>query len=170
MEARLRRAARLLRLQGRMHQLAERDLAQSERRVQAADAAQGDLIRALNEASAFHEPLRATAVGRLKSLAVAAQDLRAERDAAAHRLLDRATQHRRTELWAGRLEAEHRRHAEKRDWTERLDLIAAPEASFRSAKPASPVGEARRPATATSPAGPSGRAFDGQALPDPSAP
>ena len=170
MEARLRRATRLLRLQDRMHRQAERDLAQSERRVQAADAAQGDLIRALNEASAFHEPLRATAVGRLKSLAVAAQDRRAERDAAAQRLLDRATQHRRTELWADRLEVENRQHAEKRDWAERLDLLTAPEASFRSAKPASPVGAARRPATATGPAGPDGPAHDGHAPSDPSAP
>ena len=170
MEARLRRANRLLRLQDRMHRLAEGELALLEQRVQAADAAQGDLIRALNEASAFHEPLRATAVGRLKTLAVAAQDLRGARDLCAQRLLDRAAQHKRTELWAGRLEAEHRRHVEKQDWAERLDLLTAPEASLRSAKPASPVGEPSRPATATGPAGPDGPAPDGHAPPDPSAP
>lgn len=89
MRTRLSRAMRLLRLQDRMHQLAERDLAALDRRVQAADMAQADLIRALNEASAFHEPLRATAVGRLRRLAVEAQELRAERDISALRLMER---------------------------------------------------------------------------------
>ncbi|MBE7203161.1 MAG: hypothetical protein INR70_35940 [Parafilimonas terrae] len=169
METRLRRATRLLHLQDRMHRLAEGELATLERRVQAADTAQEDLIRALNEASAFHEPIRATAVGRLKSLAIAAQDLRTERDAAAQRLLDRATQHKRTELWAGRLEAEHRQHAEKRDWAERLDLLSA-EASLRSAKPGNPAGEPSHPAAVPGPAAPDGQTPDGHPLPDPSAP
>ncbi|GJE11675.1 hypothetical protein [Methylobacterium longum] len=170
MQARLDRAVRLLRLQDRMHRLAERELALLERRVQAADAAQRDLIRALNEASAFHEPLRATAVGRLKSLAVAAQDLRGEREAAAQRLLDRAAQHKRTGAWAERLETEHRQHAEIRDWAERLDLLTAPEASLRSARPVSPVGEPSFPAAATGPAGPDGLARGGPPPPDLSAP
>lgn len=126
MQTRLHRTRRLLRLQDRMHRLAERELAVLEQRVQAADTAQEDLIRVLNEASAFHEPIRATSVGRLKALAVAAQDLRAERDASAQQLRDRASRHKRTELWVGRLEEEHRRRAEKRDWAERLDRLTDP--------------------------------------------
>lgn len=146
MRTRLSRAMRLLRLQDRMHQLAERDLAALDRRVQAADMAQADLIRALNEASAFHEPLRATAVGRLRRLAVEAQELRAERDISALRLMERSTQHKRTELWVGRLETAQRQHAEKRDWAERLDHLGlTTEASLRSAKPVNLQDEPRSP-------------------------
>lgn len=169
MQARLDRAKRLLRLQARMHRLAERELAAAEHRVQAADAAQADLIRALNEASAFHEPLRATAVGRLKSLAITAQDSRAEREASARRLLDRAAQHKRAELWAERLEADHRRQVEKQDWAERLDHLAA-EASLRSAKPINPSGQPSFPAAATGPARTGGPARQGPTHLDPSVP
>jgi hypothetical protein len=126
MQTRLHRTRRLLRLQERLHRLAERELAALEQQVRAADRAQEDLIRVLNEASAFHEPIRATSVGRLKALAVAAQNLRAERDVSAQQLRDRASRHKRTELWAGRLEDEHRAHLEKRDWAERLDRLTDP--------------------------------------------
>lgn len=170
MPARLRRAMRLLRLQERMHQLAERNLTLLDRRVQAADTAQEDLIRALNEASAFHEPIRATAVGRLKTLALTAQALRAERDVSAQRLRERATQHKRTELWVGRLEIQHRRDAEKRDWAERLDRLTAGEASLRSAKPVNGADEPNFPAAATGSAGLEGQVRRGDASPDPSAP
>ncbi|SDA11453.1 hypothetical protein SAMN02799622_00603 [Methylobacterium sp. UNC378MF] len=156
MRTRLSRATRLLKLQERLHQRAEQEHALLERRVQMADTAREDLIRALNEASAFHEPLRATAVHRLKTLAVAAQELRAERDASTQQLRARATQHRRTELWVDRLGAEVRHWAEKRDWAERLDRLtgATEEASLRSARPANPASEPRLPTAAAGPAGP----------------
>ncbi|SDN42040.1 hypothetical protein SAMN05216360_10886 [Methylobacterium phyllostachyos] len=173
MQTRLRRATRLMRVQDRMRQRAEQELAGLERRVQAADTAQADLIRALNEASAFHEPLRATALHRLKSLAVTAQALRAERDVSAQQLLDRATQHKRTENWVDRLEAEHRRHREKQDWAERLDLLsaaAAPVASLPPAKPANGADEPDRPATAPRPVDPEDRTGHGPTHPDTSAP
>jgi hypothetical protein len=171
MQTRLHRAKRLLRLQDRMHRLAERELAALDRRAQAADTAREDLIGALNAASAFHEPIRATAVGRLKSLAVAAQDLRAQREAAAQQLRDRASRHKRTELWVGRLEREHRREAERRDWAERLDRLAArPEASLRPATPATVAGETSVSAPATDPAGPEDRPRRGDATPDTSVP
>ncbi len=170
MQTRLRRARRLVRLQDRMHRLAERELAVAEHRVRAADTAQEDLIRALNEASNFHEPIRATAVGRLKALAVAAQDLRAERDASAQQLRERATQHRRTALWVERLESAHRLHAERRDWAERLDRLTAPEASFRPATPVSLADEPSPRATATSSAASEYRVRRGAATPDTSAP
>ncbi|MCJ2048325.1 hypothetical protein [Methylobacterium sp. J-070] len=170
MQTRLRRATRLLRLQDRMRQLAERELAVLERRVQAADAAQADLIRALNEASAFHEPLRATAIPRLKSLAVTAQGLRAEREVSARKLLERASQHRQTELWTGRLEAEHRQHLEKRDWAERLDRLSTAEASLPPAKPDRHPDEPDSPATAQGSTGPEDQAGRGPAHPDTSVP
>lgn len=170
MQTRLRRARRLVRLQDRMHRLAERELAVAEHRVRAADAAQQDLIRALNEASDFHEPIRATAVGRLKSLAVGAQDLRAERDASAQRLRERATQHKRTALWVERLEAAYRHHAERRDWAERLDLLTAPEASLRPARPASVTNEPSPRAPATISAASEDRIRRGVATPDMTAP
>ena len=173
MPSRLSRATRLLRVQDRMRQLAERELAVVERRVQAADTAQADLIRALNEASAFHEPLRATAVHRLKSLAVAAQEARAEREVRARQLLDRASQHKRTEQWVGRLEVEHQRDQEKRDWTERLDLLSstAPEASLPPAKPDTAAAEPDVSAVAQRPAGPEDRTSRGDPThPDTSTP
>jgi len=163
-----------MRVQDRMRQRAEQELAGLERRVQAADTAQADLIRALNEASAFHEPLRATALHRLKSLAMTAQALRAERDVSAQQLLDRATQHKRTENWVDGLEAEHRRHREKQDWAERLDLLsvaaATPAASLPPAKPDTVADETERSATAPCPVDPEVRAGRGPTHPDTSAP
>jgi hypothetical protein len=171
MPSRLDRATRILRVQDRMRQLAERELAAVERRVRAADTAQADLIHALNEASAFHEPLRATALHRLKTLAVTAQEARAERDVRARQLLDRATQHKRTEQWVGRLEAEHERDRERRDWAERLDrLSAAVEASLPPAKSDRGADEPDVSAAATSPAGPEDRMSHGPTHPDTSTP
>lgn len=172
MQSRLDRATRLLRVQDRMRQLAERELANVERRVQAADTAQADLIRALNDASAFHEPLRATAIHRLKNLAVIAQEARAEREIRARQLLDRATQHKRTEHWVGRLEVEQQREREKRDWAERLDLLssAPAEASLPPAKPVSAADEPDVSAAAPSPAGPEDRTGRGPTHPDTSTP
>jgi len=170
MRSRLDRATRILRVQDRMRQLAERELAVVERKVQAADTAQADLIRALNEASAFHEPLRATALHRLKSLAVTAQEARAEREVRARQLLDRATQHKRTEQWVGRLEAEQERDREKRDWAERLDLLSTPEASLPPAKPDRGMAEPDVSAAPARPNGPGDRTRHSPTHPDTSTP
>jgi hypothetical protein len=170
MRTRLRRALRLLTLQDRIHRLAEQEHAVLERRVQAADKAREDLIRALNEASAFHEPLRATALERLKSLAVSAQALRDARDASARQLRERATQHKRTALWVDRLEAQVRQQAERRDWAERLDLLTAGAASLPPARPASLTDESGLPATVPESAAPGDGAGPDPAFPETSAP
>lgn len=158
MRARLGRANRLLHVQDQLHRRAERDLAQAERRVQEVDAAQADVIRALNEASAFLEPLRDSAVRRLKSLAIEAQGLRTARDQAAQNLLTQATQHKRAERWVDGLEAERRQQAEKQAWAERLDSLVGPalspgsspgsgpaQASLRSARPDSRLDQSTSP-------------------------
>jgi len=152
MQARLGRAARLLRVQEQMHRRAERDLAQAEGRVQDVDAAQVDVIRALNEASAFLEPLRDAAVRRLKNLAIEAQGLRAARDSAAQDLITQATQHKRAERWVDGLEAERRQQVEKQIWAERLDSLVGPaQASLRSARPDKPLNQSIAPTGSVEP-------------------
>lgn len=152
MQARLGRATRLLRVQDQMHRLAERELARAEQRVQEVDAAQADVIRALNEASWFLEPLRDSAVRRLKALAIQAQGLRAERDRAAQRLITQATQHKRAERWVDGLETERRQQAEKREWAERLDSLAgAAQASLRSARADNPLNPSASPTGSVEP-------------------
>jgi len=152
MQARLGRATRLLRVQEQMHRRAERELAQAERRVQDVDAAQADVIRALNEASTFLEPLRDAAVRRLKNLAIEAQGLRAERDKVAQQLITQATQHKRAERWVDGLEAERRQEVEKQDWAERLDSLVGPaQASLRSARPDNPLDQSTAPTGSVEP-------------------
>jgi hypothetical protein len=123
MQTRLRRVARILEVQQRMHRLAEAELARVDRMTREVAEQRQVLIQALGEISPFHGLFQASTARTLKLLAVDEARLRSDRDARAQALLVSATRRKQTEHLVDDLRAADGKEIEKRAWLERLDAM-----------------------------------------------
>ncbi|MGY2050556.1 hypothetical protein [Methylobacterium sp. JK268] len=121
---RLARAKRLMALQEQMRRAAEWELAETRRRVEAADAQESALLGSLGDTAVAGLFLEAAA----RCLRTIAGE-RSALDAAAQRqqeaVRERALAQKRSERQVASLGAQARREDERRDLLERLDGLAA---------------------------------------------
>ncbi|GJE30866.1 hypothetical protein [Methylobacterium oxalidis] len=120
---RLRRAERLMAVQGEMRRLAERDLAEARARAAALESDRAALLAALAGPAQATLPLEAAA-RRLRGLAAEAAEAGRLVAAREDALRESGLAERRAGAQVGRLALEHRREAERREILDRLDALA----------------------------------------------
>lgn len=113
MQERRRKIERILQVQRQMHQIAEWKLARLQRRGIELGEAQIDLIRSLNEDSAFHGLFLDSMAHRLSRLSGEAEAVSREQARQAERVLAEARRVTTTERLSRKVDREQKQAAEK---------------------------------------------------------
>ncbi|MET0568905.1 MAG: hypothetical protein ABWZ74_07495 [Hyphomicrobiaceae bacterium] len=123
MRSRTHKAHRLVSVQAQIKRAEEWKLADIERRLAAGEAAQRELIAALNENHALYDLFIDTIARRLRALAEEASRTRDAKDAQARRLLACAGRLKTAERLAKAADAEMQGEIEKKDLLDLLESL-----------------------------------------------
>ncbi|MBZ6079335.1 hypothetical protein [Microvirga puerhi] len=125
MQKRLQKTKRLLKLQQKLHEIEKWKLAGLQQRIIEVQDAQATLITTLNDDDALHGLFVEARAKRLQSLSVEEVRIKQAQEQQSKVALDKAMKVKRTERLVDRLNVEHRRHDEKKDYLSLLDVLAS---------------------------------------------